>query len=164
MQPQIDLATQLFEYNRYANVRILGACAAIDAASLDSNQAALLTEIRNLAEHIVGSESYYASTAMDAEMFETRPQWEAMTLPELVEMAEVTGAKLVEVAKTAELSAPRKRERAGEETFHFYSWTVLVQAIHHGVEHRTQIKALLTQLGVPHQEGSGWEFSVDSTT
>ena len=33
-----------------------------------------------------------------------------------------------------------------------------LQAIYRGIEHRTQIKILLTQLGVEHRELSAWGF------
>jgi uncharacterized damage-inducible protein DinB len=34
----------------------------------------------------------------------------------------------------------------------------LLQALYHGIEHRTQIKMLLTQIGFAHPELAAWDF------
>ena len=43
--------------------------------------------------------------------------------------------------------------------FQFFNWTVVLQALYHGIEHRTQVKSLLTKLGVEHPELAAWDYT-----
>ena len=47
----------------------------------------------------------------------------------------------------------------GNERYVFPAWTVVNQAINHGIEHRTQLRLLLTKLDVPHPGQSVWGFA-----
>jgi uncharacterized damage-inducible protein DinB len=39
---------------------------------------------------------------------------------------------------------------------------ILTQAINHATEHRTQIKVLLTTLGVEHPDLDGWDYGQEN--
>ena len=83
--------------------------------------------------------------------------WYNLSLEALQERAQVSGQRLVELAKQVKLAKEHDVKREGKQGI-FFNWTVLVQALYHGIEHRTQIKVLLTKLGVEHPEFSGWDF------
>ena len=39
---------------------------------------------------------------------------------------------------------------------------ILIQAVNHGTEHRCQVSAILTQLGIEPPEMDGWTYFFDS--
>jgi uncharacterized damage-inducible protein DinB len=44
------------------------------------------------------------------------------------------------------------------QTFRYKAVTLLIQAVNHGVEHRTHITAIMAQLGIQPPDVDGWEY------
>lgn len=80
----------------------------------------------------------------------------------LLERAQLSGNQLISISGEVDPTTPHVAEEEGGP-FHFFSWTVLLQALYHAIEHRTQIKFLLTQLGVEHPDFDAWDY-VESLT
>ena len=73
-------------------------------------------------------------------------------------MVLLSGNRLLELASKVD---PMRRTDVEYEggSFYFLDYTIVTQALYHGVEHRTQVKMMLTQLGLEHPELSMWDFT-----
>ena len=78
-------------------------------------------------------------------------------MSELKTMAQQTGQRLIEIASNTDPTVEHFAEEEGLR-YRFESSTVVIQALYHGIEHRTQMKVLLTKIGVEHPEMAGWDF------
>ncbi len=79
-------------------------------------------------------------------------------MEQLLDMAEKSGTALGDYARQTD---PDKliRFENDNEVAEFKAWVLINAEIHHGIEHRTQIHALLTKLGVPHPRQDVWGFA-----
>jgi uncharacterized damage-inducible protein DinB len=152
-----DTLTTLFSRHRWANLRLLECCAPLTDEQLDATLLGGYGSIRDTLQHIVIAEqSYFAriSTGQPRRRAADEPQ---LTLAVLAESLRATGAGLVEWAgrvqadDTVEVDwdgAPRNVPKT----------ILLTQAINHATEHRAQIMATLTQLGIEPPELDGWTY------
>ena len=75
-----------------------------------------------------------------------------------LERIRLSGQRLIDIASKTNPDVRHEVEVRGDP-YTFFNWTVLAQAFGHGMEHRTHIKVLLTQLGVEHPDLSLWDFT-----
>ena len=74
-------------------------------------------------------------------------------MAEIRDWAEKTGQRLTELATTVDPSVTHTIDFPVEgphfgKPFQYYNWTVLLQALHHGGEHRTHVKVLANPCSV----------------
>ena len=149
--------TVLFRHNLWANLRILEACAALTGEQLDARMAGGFGSIRDTLQHIVTSEQSYFSRISTGQRLNRPDDAPALTAAELVASARTTGSGLIEWAP---------RVRADDTVAIDWDGTprevpksiILTQAINHATEHRAQIMAILTQLGIEPPYLAGWEY------
>ena len=78
-------------------------------------------------------------------------------MSDLLAKAQMSGRQLISIASKINPTTRHDVDIRGE-AYHFFNWTVLLQALYHGIEHRTQIKFLLTHRGVEHPELAAWDY------
>jgi uncharacterized damage-inducible protein DinB len=152
-----DALTTLFGHNLWANLRLLERCADLTGEQLDATIPGTFGSIRDTLQHIVTSEqSYYSriSTGLPRRRPADAPP---LTIAEMMEAARATGSGLMEWA-------PKVK---AEDTVQF-NWDgtprdvpkalILTQVINHATEHRAQITAILTQLGIEPPDLQGWQY------
>ncbi len=149
---------RFLQFNLWANSEIFEICAGLDEQQLAVETPGVPFAIRPIIAHTIRAECNYirdlAGVAPVADDFD----WDNTSIADLLPIAQQTGAKLI--ALSAEISADSPREFTEEgNRYQFTAWTVLNQAVNHGIEHRTQLRVLLTVLGVPHPGQSVWGFS-----
>ena len=159
----MDLLLEFFKHNTMMNGRILDVCEGLNPAQLDATVDGTYGSLGATLVHTVnGQDSYVARLNRSA-----RPD----PLPE----DPFTGFAVLRdrVARRDGLLEQAARTLDGDRTIEVTdddpvgTWTMpsdllLLQAINHGTEHRSQIATMLTQLGVEPPAMDGWTFFFDA--
>jgi uncharacterized damage-inducible protein DinB len=152
-----DTLTTLFSHHLWANLLILERCAELTSDQLDAAISGAFGSIRDTLQHIVTSEqSYFSriSTGLPRRRPEDAPP---LTLADMVESVRMTGAGFIEWAPKVQADDTVQVDwegtpRAVPKTI------ILAQAINHATEHRAQIMAILTQLGIQPPDLDSWSY------
>ena len=155
MKPANTLA-MLFAHNLWANLRLLERCAALSPEQLDAAIPGGYGSIRDTLQHIVSGEQLYFSIVSTGQRG-SRPKAAPVTLAEMAQSARATGAGLLEWAPKVSAADTYQEEWDGASLAVPKSM-MLTQAINHATEHRAQIMATLTQLGIQPPELDGWSY------
>ena len=139
---QINLIDKMFEYNLWANMRLIEVCSDLVGGQLDTSVEGVFGRIHPTLVHIIRAEGGYLNRVTGSRPWAEDLDWDNMPMSALLEMAQLSGSQLIAIASKANPATLHHSEWDGEQ-FHFFSWTVLLQALYHGIEHRTQIKILL---------------------
>ncbi len=146
------LFVRLLEHNNWANQQIITACAGLSDEQLDAGpQSAAWGSIRSTLLHLVSAQRGYLSLLTLP--LESRPRT-PVDFADLPESAASTGQALLALVREG-LADARLQTRDGHLV---EPWVVLVQAIDHAGEHREQIKAMLSALGVQPPDIDGWSY------
>jgi uncharacterized damage-inducible protein DinB len=153
----MDVLTTLFTHHRWANLRILEACAGLTDEQLDATLVGTYGSIRDTLQHIVMAEQSYFSRISTGQSYRRSKDLPRPTIAEMTEMAQASGSGLIEWAS-----------KVGTEDTVSVDWEstprdvpktiLLTQAINHATEHRSQVMALLTHSGIQPPDLSGWEY------
>lgn len=156
---QQDTLTTLFSHNLWANLCLFEACAGLTDEQLDATLIGTFGTIRETLQHIVTAEqSYFAriSTNQPRRRVEGAPP---LTMDQMIESLRTTGGGLIEWApkvQTDEVVAVNWDGAVKQIS----KAVILTQAINHATEHRAQIMAILTQLGIEPPELDGWSYFI----
>ncbi|MCP5096427.1 MAG: hypothetical protein GY943_12815 [Chloroflexi bacterium] len=159
---QINSVTKMFEYNLWANTQLITLCNDLVADQLEAEVEGGFGQIHPTLVHIVRAEGGYLNRMTGSRPWADDLDWDNMSMSELLAKAQLSGEQLITIASKVDPAIRHDIEFQGEP-YHFFNWTVVLQALYHGIEHRTQIKILLTQLGVEHPELAAWDY-MDSLT
>ena len=152
-----DTLTTLFRHNRWANVRILERCAGLTDEQLDATIVGAYGSIRDTLQHIVTAERSYFSRISTGQPYRRPEDAPPLTLAEMTESVRTSGSGLIEWAPKVQAGdtvqvnwegAPRDVPKT----------ILLTQAINHATEHRAQIMAILTQLGIQPPDLDSWSY------
>ena len=154
---QINLIDKMFEYNLWAKTQLIELCSDLVDEQLETEVEGVFGQIHPTLVHIIRAEGGYLNRVTGSRPWEDDLEWDDMPMGDLLAKAQLSGKLLIDIAAKANPGTHHEIELRGEP-YHFYNWTVLLQALYHGIEHRTQIKYLLTQLGVPHPELAAWDY------
>jgi uncharacterized damage-inducible protein DinB len=156
---QINLIDKMFEYNLWANTQLIELCGALADEQLETEIEGVYGRIQPTLVHIVRAEGGYLRRVTGSRLWADDLDWDNMPMSELLAKAQLSGDRLAAIASKANLATRHEFEDEDEdEPYHFFNWTVLLQALYHGIEHRTQIKFVLTQIGVAHPELAAWDY------
>jgi uncharacterized damage-inducible protein DinB len=152
-----DTLTTLFHHNLWANEQLLQVCAGLSDEQLDATIIGTFGTIRATLEHIVTAERSYFSRISTGQRYSGPADAPPLTLAEMLALTRTTGQGLIEWAPKVEASATVQVNWDG--TMIAVPCTILLtQAINHATEHRAQIMAILTQLGIQPPELDGWSY------
>jgi len=155
-----SVLTTLFAHNTWANLKLLDFCERLSDAQLDATAIGCFGSIRDTLWHIVGGEVSYVErvngklppTPVSPDQF---PGFAA--LKDAVRWA---GDELLQLALSARQDT-LVREPPPDYIFQYRLASLMVQAINHATEHRAQISAIITQLGMEPPDMSGWQYMVE---
>jgi uncharacterized damage-inducible protein DinB len=146
-----------FRYNRWANLRLLDACAHLSDAQLDASMTGTYGSVRQTLMHLLSSEEGYArhgpGSALSPHLEETD---EFPGFDDLRRRAEHSGNQLIAFAEQGDLS---KILHLDGGTYDATAMIVLLQAIDHGIDHRSQIATLLAQQGIEAPDLDAWSYN-----
>lgn len=152
------MITNMFEYNLWANTRLIELCGQLTADQLTVEASGVFGRIQPTLVHLIRAEGGYLRRLTGVAPWGDDLDWDNMPMSELLAKAQLSGQQLVEVASKVDPEQSHTITAPWGKPFTFYNWTVVLQALYHGIEHRTQIKMMLTQLGVEHPDLAAWDY------
>jgi uncharacterized damage-inducible protein DinB len=155
-QPETTLL-ELIRYNNWANKQLLAACQGLTADQLSATAPGAYGTVRATLEHIIRAEAAYVGR-----MTGDRPQppfkWEDQpALTELSAFADQVANALLDVAQRIPPTQLVHEEEDGK-FIDYQALHLFIQAIDHGIEHRTNITTILSGLGISAPEVDGWAY------
>ena len=152
-----DTLTTLYRHNRWANLRLLERCAGLSDEQLDATLLGTFGSIRDTLQHIVIAERSYLSRISTGQPYRRPKDAAPLTLAEMAEWVRTSGAGLIEWAPNVQAGDTVQVDWDGAPRA-VPTTILLTQAINHATEHRAQVMAILTQLGVEPPELDGWSY------
>lgn len=154
----MDVLVEFFRHNTMMNTRLLAACRGLSSEQLEATAVGTYGSIGATLVHIANAQEAYAARLLDLERPERLPEDPFPGFEILTERFANGDAQLLEAAADA---PDRIVEVPGDDPPD--AWTMPVdlyflQAVNHGTEHRAQIAAILTQLGIEPPGMDGWEY------
>ena len=152
-----DPLTTLFSHHLWANLRLLECCAGLNTAQLDATIPGAYGSIRETLEHFVYSEKSYFSRFNTGTIYHRPRDVPPLTLDEMKASLLATGSGFVEWAPKVQAGDTVEIDWHG--TLRQIPRAILLtQAINHATEHRAQIMAILTNIGVESPDLQAWAY------
>ncbi|HEX8037212.1 MAG TPA: DinB family protein [Ktedonobacterales bacterium] len=148
-----------FRYNLWANQRLLNACVQLSDAQLDATMKGTFGSVRETLMHLFAAEEGYARHFNFTGPAPTPRLADLPTFPgfdELRRRAQRSGNELIAVAEQADLSQILYLD---DGTYEAPVIVVLIQAVDHGIDHRSQIATLLSQQGIELPDLDAWAYN-----
>lgn len=153
-----SILVRMFEHNRWANLRLVEACASVPPSLLEASAEGTYGRAADTLVHLLAAEERYVERLGGGVPTPSLRESEGSPGFDLLrDRAARSGAALVEIAGSIADDAVLRFLWHGEERA-VAAATVLVQAINHATEHRVQVATILTQGGVQPPDMSGWLF------
>lgn len=151
---------ELGKINVWANDRLFEACESLDDAQLNATMVGGFSSIRDTLTHIAGAqERLVAALAGEEQATVSREGRGFPGVAELRAIVKTSGEKLVTIAEHEPPGTVTTMWKG--EAFTPPVWLMMNQAIIHGIEHRTQVAAILTQLGIDPPGMDAWTYHED---
>ena len=155
-----SILVKLFEHHRWANLRLIDACATLTDAHLDASVHGTAGSVRTTLMHIAGAEQRYVMRLSGRQpTYGERDGWPGAG--RLRQALDESGRALIELAERAKPDEVLTGEYQGRP-YKLAVATLYVQAINHADEHRSQIATILTQQGIEPPDFSGWAWGSES--
>lgn len=149
-----SLTIRMFEHNRWANERLVEACAGLTDKQLDEAIGSGGWSLREVLRHTITSDRAYLSLLTLP--LEARTKID-IAFEDLGAAAHASGSGLIDyVAEHGDGGADAIIETT--DGYEVAPWVVLVQVINHGNHHRRQACGILRQLGIEPPDLDGWSY------
>lgn len=159
--PPTDTLTTLFSHHLWANLRLLEHCKSLTSDQLSASIPGSYSSIYETWHHIVTSEQSYFSRISTGKPYVRPADAPPITMDEMAEVLRATGTGLIEWA--SKVQADDTVEVNWEGTPRDVPKTIiLTQIINHATEHREQIKAIMTEIGIEPPDLQGWQYFDES--
>jgi uncharacterized damage-inducible protein DinB len=155
-----DTLTTLFRHHLWANLRLLEGCAALTPDQLEASIPGAYGSIQATMQHIVRAEQSYVSRISTGEMYPHPEDPQPLTIEEMVEAVRTTGAGLIEWAPKVQAGDTVRIDWEGTPR-EVPKTILLTQAINHATEHRAQVMAIMTEIGVQPPDVQSWAYFDD---
>lgn len=149
----------LFRHNLWANRELFALCAGLSDAQLDTGIVGAYGTIRETLQHIADAEYSYWKRLTTGQPYRRPADAPPPTLADLQTSIRTSGEGLIAFAPTVQPDDTVAVKWESDVTARAIPCSVLLtQVINHATEHRAQIMATLTQLGIEPPELSGWTY------
>lgn len=150
------LLVEAFRYNKWANLHLLDACLSLSDAQLRLTAAGTYGTIADTWLHLLGAEQRYIRriAGIEARIGEDTP---FPGIAALKREAVTTGDQLIEIAGRLKGDEQIEPARLRQYT-KLSARVVLLQALHHGNDHRTHICTILGSHGVDYGDMDVWAY------
>jgi len=152
-----QLLIEAFRYNKWANLHLLDVCAKLSDDQLQLTAPGTYGTISSTLLHLVAAEQRYLRRLAGTKPEINERDQSAPTLAQLREHAARSGDQLIDVAGRITPEDTIEEEREGQ-LMKLHLWVVVVQAIHHGNDHRTHICTILGAHDIPYGEMDVWAY------
>jgi uncharacterized damage-inducible protein DinB len=149
-----------FRYNLWANQALLDSCEPLADTQLDATAAGVYGSVRAILMHLFSSEESYAGRVgghapgprlKESDAF---PGFDALR-----RRAEQSGQALIAFAEKATEEDLTRILHLDGETYDAPVYINLIQAINHGIDHRSQIATVLSQQGIELPDLAAWGYN-----
>ena len=155
-----SVVTALFAHNLWANEKLLDFCERLSDEQLDSTAIGCFGSIRDTLVHIIGAEVGYVERVNGNTPAVTLSDQHFPGFAALKEAARWAGDELLTLALAAREDT-NVRQRPPRHVYQYRLASLIVQSLTHSTEHRMQISAIITQLGLEPPDLSGWQYMED---
>jgi uncharacterized damage-inducible protein DinB len=151
-----QLLVEAFRYNRWANLHLLDVCAQLTDEQLQLTAPGTYGTIAATLLHLLAAEQRYLRrlAGTKPQISEREP---APALAVLRKHAAGSGDDLIEAAKRITPEDTIDEERGGVP-MRLHLGVVIVQALHHGNDHRTHICTILGHHQIPYGAMDVWAY------
>lgn len=153
----IDTLTTLFSHNLWANLRLLERCADLTSEQLAVSIPGARGSIRDTLEHMTTAEQSYFSRISTDKPFIRPEDSLPMTIVEMKDSMRATGNGLIEWATKVQAEDMVHLDWDGTPR-EVPKTIILTQVINHATEHREQVKAILTEMGIEPPDLQSWAY------
>ena len=160
MQPY-PIRETLFRHHLWSNLQLLALCKTLSEEQLQTSIVGVFGTLGDTLQHLVKSERSYLSRISTGQPFRAPENEGDLTFDELEASLRHTGAGFIEWAPKVgadETVEVQWDNNAIQGPVQVPKTVILTQVINHATEHRTQIMAMLTQLGIQPPEMGGWDY------
>jgi uncharacterized damage-inducible protein DinB len=154
---QPDVLTHLFQHHLWANLRLLNACTNLTPEQLGTSIPGSFSTLYETLQHIVNAEKSYFSRISTGVGYRRPSDAPPMTFEEMAQSLQTTGAGLLAWVSRVQPEDSVKIDWDGTPR-DVPTIVVVTQALQHASEHREQIKAIMTMLGIEPPDLQSWEF------
>ena len=159
---RMDLLVEFFRHNAMMNRRLIEACRQLSPEQLGASATGTYGSIGATLVHIANAQEGYAARFLGTERPERLEEDPFPGFEALAERFAHGDARLEESA--TQVAEEREVEVIGDDppgTWRMPGSLLLLQAVNHGTEHRSQVATILTQLGIQPPEMDGWTYFLD---
>jgi uncharacterized damage-inducible protein DinB len=150
------LLIEAFRYNRWANLHLLDVCAKLSDEQLQLTAPGTYGTISGTLLHLVSAEQRYLRR-LDGSKPDINEHEPAPSIATLREHAVRSGDQLIEAANRITPDDTIDEERDGR-LMRLHLGAVLVQAMHHGNDHRTHVCTILGAHDIPYGDMDVWAY------
>jgi uncharacterized damage-inducible protein DinB len=156
-QGDTSLITTFFHQNAWANLKLLEFCEGLTEEQLDATAVGGYGSIRDTLFHTIRAEVSYVERVNGRLPPEPPRRGQFPGFAVLKQAARWAEDELRQWALSARADT-LVREQEGHQVAQYRLTDLMVQAITHSCEHRTQVATILTQLGLEPPDTSGWRY------
>jgi uncharacterized damage-inducible protein DinB len=157
--PDMDVMVEFLKHNTMMNKRLVEACRQISSEQLGATITGTYGSVGATLVHIANGQVSYAARFLGFERPERLPEDPFPGFEALAERFALGDARLEEAAARA--GDDHEVQVTGDDppgTWRMPASLLLLQAVNHGTEHRSQVATILTQLGIEPPDMDGWTF------
>jgi uncharacterized damage-inducible protein DinB len=158
---QADTSVQqaLFKHHTWANLKLIEFCESLSREQFVTSAVGTYGPIVATLCHLVMAEADYVGRVNGHQPPVTLVPGEFPGFAALKEAARWSGDELLQIAQTTRAENLVEEHSDDFKTFvHYPLASLLMQAINHATEHRTQISTIITQLGIEPPDMAGWQY------
>ena len=158
-----EYLAQMFRYNAWANGKTLEACAALPDDVLDEQAAGMEWSLRRTLVHLIGGQDTFLHRLQGAgaprdEVWDRDPNaWPGFEF--LRSALERSNEALVAAAESADVDELVRLPAFRGSPYRAKASFLLLHALEHGIEHRTQINITLRQAGLEPPDLDSWAYA-----
>jgi uncharacterized damage-inducible protein DinB len=151
------LLVEAFLYNKWANLHLLDVCAGFSEEQLQMTSPGTYGTLAATFLHLLAAEQRYIKRlgGGEAQINERDDSFPGITA--LRRHAVRSGDKLIEIAPRITPDEAREAKYQ-DQRFMLHSGVVLLQALHHGNDHRTHICTILGHNGLTYGDMDVWAY------
>jgi len=151
------LLVEAFRYNKWANLHLLDVCSGFSQEQLQMTSPGTYGTLGATFLHLLAAEQRYIKRLGGGEpqINERDDKFPGMKV--LREHAVRSGDELIEIAPRI-TPDDAKEAKFQDGRFMLHSWVVVIQALHHGNDHRTHIGTILGHNGLTYGDMDVWAY------
>jgi uncharacterized damage-inducible protein DinB len=151
------LLVEAFHYNKWANLHLLDVCGDFSEEQLRMTSPGTYGTLAATFLHLLAAEQRYIKRLGGGEPQINERDDQFPGIAALREHAVRSGDELIEIAPRI---TPDEAHEAkySNRPFLLHSWVVLLQALHHGNDHRTHIGTILGHNGLTYGDMDVWAY------